>query len=142
MAAVREAAAHYSRRGVITRTASIAHDDVLGTMSSHMDSQTATKTLQTTHNQIRNVGPQLQSSKGRSNRHLDIAAVVGNHNLANMLSTSDVGQSSRYIVESILDNRVDSIYMTSFNKLEDFSEKSFNHGRADVLGIGKINSAE
>jgi hypothetical protein len=68
--------------------------------------------------------------------------VTRDHNLSDVLSTTNVRQGSWHIIETIGDDGIDGFDVLCLDQIEDFVEERLNQGVLDVFRIGQINSAE
>lgn len=93
-------------------------------MTSEMNSNTATETLQATDYETRGIGLQLKFTDRWPDWQLHIGLCpAGDDNFSNVLPTSHECQGFDHLVESIYADRVDWADMTTLNELEDFVEK-------------------
>lgn len=96
-----------------------------GPVVCQVNSQASTKTLETSDDEVRDVGLELQAWQGWLDWELDVVLVaVGDDDLADMLPAPDICESGRDSIEAICDHRVDGFYMAHFNQVEDLVKEA------------------
>jgi hypothetical protein len=129
-------------------------------MLGHVNSKRATRSLQTTNDEVGDIWVKLQRLYCRSDRHLNILAWSPcDDNLAHMTTSTDVRQGSGNVMEAEWCDRMDRLDMSVVDKLEQFHEKSMpnvsilvlfvidvdiprDQSFIDVLSIREVDSSE